>query len=281
MTIPTIHATTIRETYNELLPIFDTRARKLQNNTYVRLDGSDIVIRYHATDILTYHGDDTVTINTDGWHTSTTSDRFRNWLPRMWSVGNDRGVWNVWGPVPGEHIEYTPFASMYPATTYPRTAAHFRLWDGMTITDVPRPRVVNYRQSPDFETSDKLASQIEHAIDRYADLYTAEVCADLVRGDQPISLAGDCFFCMGGIGDTGHLLAHLAEGYVMLSVVRNAYALRGYRDPGFIAYVEMTNGRGAQRVRGMIRKYLAVQLVPNGMPAVTESDLDYATAEVA
>ena len=279
MTISAIQATTIRGAYDELQPIFKTRARKLQNNTWIRRDGSDIVIKYHATDILTYHGNDTVTINTDGYHTVTTAERFGNWLPRMWSVRNDRGAWNVFGPVPGEMIEN---AGMYLAFTYPRTVAHFRLWDGMTITDVPRPRVVNYRQSPDFETLDSLARDIGSMIGRYVDLYDAETCASFVPdGTEPTSLAGDCWFCLGMIdhGDLGHLLSHFVEGYVMVSTIRNAYRDRGYGNPDSVLQIDLRYN--SRNVRDTLRRYLIRQLIPNGMPTVTGSDLDYAATEAA
>jgi len=281
MTIPIIRATTIRGAYDELLPIFQHRdRRKIQPNTYARIDRTDITVRYHETDILTYHGDDTVTIDSGGWHTTTTANRYGNWLPRLWSVHNDRGVWNVFGPVSGKTVTYGLGTSY--ETTYPRTAAHFRLWDGMIITDRPRPLVVNFRQAPDFETVDTLARQLVGMIDDYVELYDAQLCADFLPDDsEPISLAGDCLFCLVKLEDNGHLLSHLVEGYTMLSLLRNAYAARGYQDPDISLHIDLYNGRWVPRVRDHLRRYLTAQLVPYGVPTVSQSDLDYATSEVA
>ena len=288
MTIPAIQATTIRGAYDELQPIFKTRARKLQGNTWIRRDGSDIVIKYHDTDILTYHGDDTVTINTDGYHTVTTAERFGNWLPRMWSVRNDRGVWNVFGPVPGGMIEN---AGMYLAFTYPRTAAHFRIWDGMTITDTPRPLLVNYRSAPDFHETDSLKAELNSMISEYVALYDSERLRELFPvGVDSISVAGDCFFCCMvdsdgvSIPDTGHLLAHMLERYTMVSLIRNAYRHRGYGNSDLVLQLDLTDSQfGTLRVGKIqehVKRYLLAQLVPHGIPAVTREDLAFAKREV-
>lgn len=61
-------------------------SRKVQHNTYLqrRPDG-DIALRYHNTDILTWHPDNTVTYQTNGWRTATTKTRMSAWGPlRIW-----------------------------------------------------------------------------------------------------------------------------------------------------------------------------------------------------
>jgi hypothetical protein len=45
------------------------------NNTYARLDGEDVVVRYHATDIVRLREDGSVVLNSGGWHTYTTKER--------------------------------------------------------------------------------------------------------------------------------------------------------------------------------------------------------------
>lgn len=306
MAITNITGLTFADVHEELdLALGSRDTRKLQHNTYLRREGSDLVIRYHATDVLTYHkpeyhigrGSDprelagTVTLNTDGWHTVTTSARFRDWLPRGWSVGpsgkgNSR-CWHVFGPVPGERV-----TSKYnPERTYPRIAAHFRLWDGITITDTPRPLVVNYRNAPDFDAADSLGAELNAMISEYVALYDSERLRELFPVDiDSISVTGDCFFCCMvdsdglPIRDTGHLLAHLLERYTMISLVRNAYHHRRYGDSDLVLRIDLTDSQfgtiRAKTIREHVKRYLVAQLVPHGIPTVTRENLAAARREV-
>lgn len=70
-------------------------SRKLANNTYgVRKENGDIAVRLHATDVVTWHPDETVTLNTGGWYTVTTKGRINDWADpfSVYSVG---GTWHV------------------------------------------------------------------------------------------------------------------------------------------------------------------------------------------
>jgi len=273
-----VNERTIREVYAALDQRLGTRdTRKLAHNTYARRDGSDIIIRFHATDILTYHGDDTVTLAAGGWHTVTTARRFADYLPRLWSVANDRGVWNVFGPT---NERRTVGAGTEWETTFPRIAAHFRFWDGMTITDTPRPLLVNYREAPDFHESDSLARELGDIIDRYAHGYDRETVAALFAEDGNGS-AGDCFYCLAGIDEPTHLLLHALEGYRMVSTVRNAYRHKGYGNPDLVLWADVrghqTLGRG---IAWHVRNYLRDMILPYGAPAVTRAQVESARREV-
>lgn len=69
-------------TYDELNAMLKTRpTKKLANNTYLRREGDNLVIRLHATDILTYSPDGCITYDTGGWMTNTTKDRFNKYGP--------------------------------------------------------------------------------------------------------------------------------------------------------------------------------------------------------
>lgn len=57
-------------------------SRKIGNNTILyRQNGGDIAVRYHYTDIIIYHSNDTITINTGGWWTVTTLQRINHISP--------------------------------------------------------------------------------------------------------------------------------------------------------------------------------------------------------
>src|SRR5882762_2348120 len=67
-------------------------SRKLANNTYARRRHSGkIAIQLHATDILTFHSDGQIDLNTGGWDTVTTRSRMNDFIPRPWRVGGNRG----------------------------------------------------------------------------------------------------------------------------------------------------------------------------------------------
>ena len=84
-------------------------SRKLAHNTYARRRNSGkIAIQLHATDILTFHSDGQIDLNTGGWNTVTTHSRMNAFLPGPWRVGTPdqlpRGLQvrpGAEGPAPG------------------------------------------------------------------------------------------------------------------------------------------------------------------------------------
>ena len=71
--------------------------RKVGNNTYAEIlvDGS-VGIMLHGTCVVRIHHDNSVTLNTGGWHTSTTKDRINKYSPVRvyqckgeWYLNND------------------------------------------------------------------------------------------------------------------------------------------------------------------------------------------------
>lgn len=70
------------------------RDRPLANNTRAEYRGSDaIAIRLHATDVVTYHRDGRIVLNSGGWRTVTTRDRINGYSPAR--VYSEHGVWYV------------------------------------------------------------------------------------------------------------------------------------------------------------------------------------------
>lgn len=71
------------------------RGRKLENNTYLErrdLD-STIAVRLHSTDVITFHSDGRVVLDSGGWWTVTTRDRINRYMPDGWCVWSERGQW--------------------------------------------------------------------------------------------------------------------------------------------------------------------------------------------
>lgn len=62
-------------------------------NTTIRYDGEDIVIRLHKTDIICYHPDDSVTLNSGGYRTTTTKGRINAFLSPKLHIYAEQGAW--------------------------------------------------------------------------------------------------------------------------------------------------------------------------------------------
>ena len=80
-------------------------SKKVGHNTYARRIARlteedegveyDIAIRYHSTDIVTYHPDGSITLNTGGWDTTTTTNRMQMLTPAHVWVDRQGGTVNV------------------------------------------------------------------------------------------------------------------------------------------------------------------------------------------
>lgn len=55
--------------------------RPLNNNTVAVKRGEAVAIRLHRTDVVVYHADGTVTLNSGGWKTTTTKSRINRFSP--------------------------------------------------------------------------------------------------------------------------------------------------------------------------------------------------------
>lgn len=81
-------------------------SRKLANNTYLKRGGwrpkGDIAVQLHSTDVITFHPNGDVTLNTGGWNTITTRDRINGFqsAARVYSQRNQlfavRNADNPW-----------------------------------------------------------------------------------------------------------------------------------------------------------------------------------------
>ena len=66
---------------------------KIGHNTWVcRKDNGDVAVKYHYTDIITFHPDYTITVRTGGWDTNTTRGRLDHLLENHRVYGNGGGV---------------------------------------------------------------------------------------------------------------------------------------------------------------------------------------------
>lgn len=84
---------------------------KVGNNTYLLAAGDSFAIRYHATDVVTYHPDGTIETTTGGYETSTTVLRLNRHTPawlkfyrRNFAVQVDDASVSTSGPMPSVYV---------------------------------------------------------------------------------------------------------------------------------------------------------------------------------
>lgn len=102
--------------YAEALELSKRRARKLANNTFLQVcengpqgpDGDPFyfAVRLHSTDVVTFHRDGRIVLNSGGWQTVTTKERMNRYLPAPYGVFQKKHVWYVWNRQTGTKTKY-------------------------------------------------------------------------------------------------------------------------------------------------------------------------------
>jgi hypothetical protein len=71
-------------------------SRKIGNNTYLMRRGANtIAVMLHATDVVTYHRDGRIVLNSGGWQTPTTKSRLNAYGPAGSYVHQSDYKWYV------------------------------------------------------------------------------------------------------------------------------------------------------------------------------------------
>lgn len=195
-----------------------------------RIDADTIALRYQATDVVTYHADGRIVLNSGGWLTPTTKQRINDFSPA--NIYQQKGAWYFGG-----------------------SAARLEFQDGIAVSRDGLP--VNLPAAAEDGSADR------RKIDRQVRDYIKGFAAAAERGDIGDPSGGDCWGCyMSKAGETpgpapraegsfrngsmpsphgrtealgiGHYLEHFAEGYFVPSLLFNAIRCAGYREPGLI-----------------------------------------------
>lgn len=187
-------------------------SRKIDNNTYARLEEDSIYIRLHNTDIITVTQRGIVTLNSGGWRTSTPKERLNSCLNKLnlpARVSQERGQWYLYDISRGWD-----------------NAPRYMYADNMTIMQDNGTLIINGAASvADVRENEKRVKQIKGYVSAYV---TA-----LLRGDLSLPSAGDCFYCYmqdsstgQSLGDTtrgtSHFELHIDEMYFVPSMLFNA-----------------------------------------------------------
>lgn len=230
--------------------------RKVANNTYLeRRDDGAIALKLHATDVVTYYPDRFV-LDTGGWRTVTTKDRMKHAGVRVYS---DKGTWYVHAFDGGSDWEHD-----------------IRYFDGIAFDY--QGKCLNAELAP-VDTS-RVTAKTKREIATYAKLAIEKLNEGL-----PLPSGADCWYCamqttdgqsLGDAhGDTEHLRSHIAEGYIVPSLLWQAVSEAGYRFPAIILGVH-EGGLGGMSagdhprpraigdsVRRALAKYLKRRLLPS------------------
>jgi len=222
------------EAADELLQGRCAQRRKIGNNTWLERRGADIAVRLHDTDVVTYHDDGSITLDTGGWFTVTTKDRMNCCTP--FSIGSKRGEWYVVNDLDWDNP--TPYRD---GMTW--LGDH---WDG-----VPTPDEV--------EAERARRNALRKEINAFVKSITPD---DIVR--QFNHPQGDCWGCM-MFGTDDCLADHVEERYFHLSLARRAVTDRGYRMPDVILSMILSDAVNYNRVSrdltDALRKFLVKRLV--------------------
>jgi hypothetical protein len=184
--------------------------KPIGNNTRLEDRGNCFAVRLHGTDVVSFHPDGSIVLDSGGWQTVTTKDRMNKYLPAGWRVNQERGTWYLC------HGHWN--------------REDFREWlfeDGIKIG--PRGGCSGKRR-------EKKADRKLQAKRRKVSAYTKAFCEALKAGEVPQPSAGDCWHCAmkvsGGeddgkslgeaVKDPGHIKSHLAEKYYVPSLALNA-----------------------------------------------------------
>lgn len=224
-----------------------SRSRKVANNTYAIRRDHDIALRLHDTDVVTFHPDGSITLNTGGWYTMTTKERMNGALPKApWDSGTGGWVYSVKGEW---HVKWQGHDYVF--------KDGIRLFPDGTVTGAPDQRsldedrkIVAYRKKliKDYIAALKpadIAYNIEHA---EGDPWCCSMRAE--DGDRP--MGHDC------------ILEHVRRRHTHGTLILRAVEARGYHNPNVIMSMihgDATRGRIDGMLTDTLRKFFTKELI--------------------
>ncbi|MDE2103052.1 MAG: hypothetical protein KGL39_37755 [Patescibacteria group bacterium] len=218
--------------YAEVAAILGTRdSRRIGHNTTLRREAGGLIVRYHATDIVTFHPDDSATYANGGYVTVTTNQRLNALLPLALRVSQRaRRLF-----VEGRETPSRPFV------------------DGLTV-DLTTARILS--DAPDTSAEDTANRAAERAIQQFVKSLTDDRIRGIVADAQANGTAGDCWGCAFTAADGSYpmgetcLADHVAENYAHASLLVRAVKAAGYPNPAVLYSPDITR----RAVRKLLRR---------------------------
>lgn len=187
------------------------KSRKLAHNTYLkRRDGLDIAVQYHETDIILYHSSGRITLNTGGWRTLTTKERFSWFLPYGWQVTQENSVWYI---SQNQYLREAAGAQAFEGTFY--------FEDGIQIAENGLlTGAARYDKEREKET---------RKLKRRAKAFSTDYMKAFQDGKVEKPSKGDCWGCLmvskdgkAVMGGADHVLNHIEQKYYVPSLLVRA-----------------------------------------------------------
>jgi hypothetical protein len=184
--------------------------RKIANNTYLQLRPAQdsIAVLYHATDVVIYHPDDTIELNSGGWYTVSTKARMNDFTPRSIQISSQRGRWIVFSYINHIHTELGPYADHMRLV---RVDDEWQIQDETDRAKIAKEDAHNaridkmikvYTDPKNFDAGHKSAySWTQERSCRMCD----RICVGQIRGDS--------------FEDTQHLVDHMLDGVYPLGLL--------------------------------------------------------------
>lgn len=229
--------------------------RKIQNNTWLeRRPNGDIAVRFHETDVVTYHSDGMVTLDTGGWYSVTTRERIETYaLP--FSIQSLNARWMLHTPNP-EYV--SDWHEIRPDTDLVIfTGDNLTLWkvDGLAhnvrFTDwkeAAEARRIQFGEAPPYWSEIgpfydgikvDLTKPFAYPMSAEAEGLHAQDTATMKALNRYLKKLDiedyeDCRNCsVDGVDDPQHLASHLTEGTLSRQIVYKAVSEAGYK-PEFV-----------------------------------------------
>ncbi len=186
----------------------DKTSRPVAWKTRLNLhDNGDITLRYHKTDVVTYHPDGSISLDSGGWKTQTTKRRINDYTDMR--IFPDKGVWYVCKDATNWHWKAGEGDLVF--------QDEMRVFQDWKVQYLYKP--------PDAKEIVKLRKSISK--------YARNFAENLPGLGLPDS--GDCWFCyMQFDGEettnTSHLLSHIEDGYFVPSLAFRAMKEAGVSD---------------------------------------------------
>lgn len=175
-----------------------TRVLHRNLRTTLREENGAIIMRLVDTDIITWHPDGRIVLNTGGWHTVTTKRRMNYYIDDA-VIYQEKNVWYL-APrtAPGKAYNWD-----HPIFFAEGITLHA---DG-TITGAANQE--------EADAIKRLAKQINK--------YSAEYASAMLNCKIPVPSTADCMDCSyDWMSSNDHLISHLDESYYVPSLLVNA-----------------------------------------------------------
>jgi hypothetical protein len=219
------------ESAKEMLRKARKGSKTLCHMTTLRKVEAGYAIRYHNTDVVTIHEDNSYTLNSGGWYTPTTKDRINEYSPAR--IHQEKGLW------------------------YHKNG--FMFADKCKVDDSGFPLDSTLAMTL---ATEKAKGKVDRMVSKYIKGFMTMLLETKV---MPTPDTGDCWGCLfvdteGKTDVMGydHLLSHFTDKYYVPSLLANAVNEHYQDNPGFIWHLiknDVEKGRDSYHARNALMFY--------------------------